>query len=256
MPGTSFDRVADIYDRTRGGERRGNHFADDLRPWIVGPRVVELGIGTGVIARGLLRHGIDVVGFDLSEAMMKAAIHRVGNRVAIADVDRLPLPDDSVDTAYFVWVLQLVQDPAVTLSEAARVVRPGGRVVAITSGPEYGPGDDIAPIVDALAPLRQMRLDHNTVAADSHRDLDLIHDGFTTWDEFETAPSTEADAVEQRIYSSLFDVDDATWADVVEPVIARLRALPDGDRPRRRRNRHPLLVWTIPSVPRGDRLQH
>lgn len=245
MPGTSFDRVAEIYDATRGGERRGEHFADSLAPWIVGPRVVELGIGTGVIAKGLRARGIDVVGFDLSEAMMRAAVARIGDRVAAADVDRLPLADDSVDTAFFVWVLQLVQDPAATLSEAARVVRPGGRVVAITSGPEYGPDDEIAPIVDGLAPLRRMRLDHNTVVADSHRDLGLIHDGFTTWDEFETAPSTEADAIDQRIYSSLFDVDDATWAAVVEPVIAALRALPDPDRPRLRRNRHPLLAWTV-----------
>ena len=213
MPGTSFDRVASIYDETRGGERRGDHFADDLAPWIVGPIVAELGVGTGVIANGLQRHDIDVVGFDLSTAMMRAAVARIGDRVAVADVDRLPLADDSVDTAYFVWVLQLVQDPAVTLAEAARVVRPGGRVVAITSGPDFGPDDEIGPIVDALAPLRRMRLDHNAVVADSHRDLGLIHDGFTTWDEFETAPSTEADAIEQRIYSSLFDVDDDDLGD-------------------------------------------
>ncbi len=245
MPGTSFDRVADIYDDTRGGERRGDRFADDLAPWIIGPRVVELGVGTGVISGGLRRHDVEVVGFDLSVAMMRAAVARIGDRVAVADVDRLPLADDSVDTAFFVWVLQLVPDPAATLSEAARVVRPGGSVVAITSGPEYDDRDEISAIVDGLAPLRQMRLDHNTVVADSHRNLELIHDGFTTWDEFETTPSVEADAIEQRIYSSLFDVDDATWATVVEPVIARLRALPDPDRPRLRRNRHPLLVWTV-----------
>jgi SAM-dependent methyltransferase len=248
MPGTSFDRVASIYDETRGGERRGNHFAEDLVPWISGPRVVELGVGTGVIARGLLRHRIDVVGFDLSEAMMRAATTRIGLRVATADVDQLPLADDSVDTAFFVWVLQLVSDPIATLTEAARIVRPGGRVIAILSNGEYAPDDEIAPTVDGLAALRRMRRDHNTVAADSHRDLSLIHDGFTTWDEFETAPSTEADAIEQRIYSSLFDVDDATWADVVEPVIAELRTLPDPDRPRRRRNRHPLLVWETTRV--------
>ena len=245
MPGTSFDRVASIYDETRGGERRGDRFADELAPWIVGPTVVELGVGTGVIAVGLRRHGIEVVGVDLSEAMMRAAVARIGDRVTLADVDRLPLADDSVDTAFYVWVLQLVPDPIATLTEAARIVRPGGRVITITSGPEYDAGDEIAPIVDGLGPLRRMRLDHNAVVADGHRDLRLIHEGFTTWDEFETSPTTEADAIEQRIYSSLFDVDDATWAAVVEPVIARLRSLPDPDRPRRRRNRHPLLVWTI-----------
>ena len=59
------------------------------------------------------------------------------------------------------------------------------------------------------------------------------------------APTAEADAIERRIYSSLFDVDDEAWARVVVPVIDALRALPDPDRPRRRRNRHPLLAWTV-----------
>jgi SAM-dependent methyltransferase len=248
MPGTSFDRVAEIYDTTRGGQRRGDHFADDLAPWITGSRVVELGVGTGVIANGLRRHGIDVVGFDLSEPMMRRAVERVGPCVAVADVDQLPIADDSVDTAFFVWVLQLVHDPAVTLAEAARVVRPGGRVIAITSGPEYGDGDEIAPIVDGLGPVRWNRLDHNEVVASSHAGLELVHDGFTSWDDYETTPSVEADAIERRIYSSLFDVDDATWQRVVVPVIEQLRALPDPDRPRQRRNRHPLLAWSVPRL--------
>ncbi len=238
MPGTSFDRVADIYDETRGGQRRGDHFADSLAPWLAGSKVVELGIGTGLIANGLQRHDIDVVGVDLSDAMMRRAVDRIGPRVAMADVDRLPFADDSVDSAYFVWVLHLVHDPAATLSEAARAVRPGGSVVTITNGSKHDADDEIAPIIDALAPLRQARLDHNPVVTSDHPGLELVHDGFTTWDEFETVPSDEADAIENRIYSSLFDVDDAAWERVVIPVI-------DADRPRRRHNRHPLLVWTV-----------
>ncbi len=245
MPGTSFDRVAAIYDETRGGERRGDRFADGLEPWIVGERVVELGIGTGLIARGLRRHGRDVVGFDLSEPMMRLAVERVGPCVATADVDALPLADHSVDCAYFVWVLHLVHDPAATLAEAARVVRPGGRIVTITNNAAFDPDDEIAPIVDRLAPLRRARLDHRDVVAAEVPGLELVHEGFTRWDEFETAPTTEADAIEGRIYSSLFDVDDETWERVVVPVIDALRALPDPECPRRRRNRHPLLVWAV-----------
>jgi len=243
VPGTSFDRVADIYDETRGGERRGSHFADSLSPWIRGPRVVELGIGTGVIAHGLQRHGIDVVGVDLSDAMMRAAVGRIGPRVATADVDRLPFADSSIDTAYFVWVLHLVHDPTATLTEAARVVRPAGNIATITNGHAYDADDEIAPIVDALAPLRQARLDHNTVVTADHPGLEFVHEGFTDWLEVETTPSVEADAIENRIYSSLFDVDDEAWQRVVIPVIDALRSLPEPDRPRRRRNRHPLLVW-------------
>jgi SAM-dependent methyltransferase len=246
MPGTSFDRVAAIYDETRGGEHRGDRFADDLAVWITGERVVELGIGTGVIARGLRRHGIDAVGFDLSEPMMRLAVERIGPRVAQADVDALPLADHSVDGAYLVWVLHLAHDPTATLAEAARVVRPGGRIVSITNNAAFAPDDEIAPIVDRLAPLRQPRADHRAVMAAEIPGLELVHQGFTGWDEFEMAPSTEADAIEGRIYSSLFDVDDETWERLVVPVIDALRALPDPNRPRRRRNRHPVLVWAVP----------
>ena len=245
MPGTSFDRVAAIYDDTRGGERRGDSFAEDLAPWIVGERVVELGVGTGVIANGLRRDGVDVVGFDLSEPMMRRAVERIGSRVSLADVDDLPLADDSVDTAYFVWVLHLVHDPSVTLAEAGRVVRAGGRIVTINNNATFGPDDEIAPIVDRLVPLRQARVDHHAVVAADLPGLELVHEGHTGWDEFETAPANEADAIEQRVYSSLFDVDDETWERVVVPVIESLRALPDPDRPRRRRNRHPLVAWTV-----------
>jgi SAM-dependent methyltransferase len=245
MPGTSFDRVADVYDETRGGERRGDRFADSLASWITGPRVIELGVGTGVVATGLQRHGLAVVGVDLSDAMMRRAVERVGPCVAMADADRLPFADDSADSAYFVWVLHLVHDPGATLAEAARVVRPGGNVVTITNGSLYPADDEIASIIDGLAPLRLARLDHNTVVASDHPGLELVHDGFTTWDDFETVPSDEADAIEQRIYSSLFDVDDNAWQRIVVPVIDALRALPEPDRPRRRRNRHPLLAWSV-----------
>jgi SAM-dependent methyltransferase len=245
MPGTSFDRVADIYDETRGGERRGNHVADDLVPWLIGPRVVELGIGTGVIAKGVRRHGGDVVGIDLSDAMLRAAIDRIGARVAVADVDVLPFAENSVDTAYFVWVLQLVPDPIATLAEAARVVRPGGRVIVVLSNGEYAPGDEMSSIFDGLAELRPERMRRDELTAADVPGLELEHDGDTGWDEFPSSVTDQIVAIEQRIYSSMFDIDDATWGRVVEPVLERLRALPDPDRPRLRRNRHPLLVWKV-----------
>ncbi len=249
MPGTSFDRVADVYDETRGGERRGDHFADDLAPWIIGPRVVELGVGTGVIANGLRRHGIEVVGFDLSEAMMRSAVDRVGARVAVADVDQLPIAADSVDTAYFVWVLQLVRDPIATLTEAARVVRPGGRVVAILSNGEYAPDDEIAPLVERLAALRAERLTPDEIIAGELPAMVLEHQGATSWDEFPDTVADQIRGIENRIYSSMFDVDDDTWDRIVEPVLGQLRALPDHHRPRLRRNRHPLLAWTVQRRP-------
>jgi SAM-dependent methyltransferase len=247
VPGMSFDRVAAVYDETRGGQRRGDSFAAALAPWIVGPRVVELGVGTGVIARGLGEHGFAVVGFDLSEAMLRRATERVGARVGVADADRLPLADASVDTVVFVWVLQLVEDPVTTLAEAARVVRPGGRVVAVLANAEYDPHDEIAPVLQGLAPLRAARRPERSgpdeLARESIAGLSLVTRTHTPWDEFPGTVTEEIEAIEGRIWSSLFDVDDATWAEVVVPVLEQLRGLPDPDRVRIRRNRQPLFVW-------------
>jgi SAM-dependent methyltransferase len=245
MPGTSFDKVASIYDATRGGERRGDGFADALAPWIIGPTVVELGVGTGVIANGLQRQGIAPVGFDLSDAMLRAAVDRIGRRVAVADIDALPLPDACVDTAYIVWVLQLVADPVATLTETRRVVRPGGRVIAILSNGEYDPADEIAKAIDGLSVLRSQRFGRSQLVEADPSGLELVHDGFTPWDGFPQAPAEEIANIEARIYSSLFDVDDATWVAVVEPVLEQLRALENPAQPRPRRNRHPLLVWDV-----------
>jgi SAM-dependent methyltransferase len=244
VPGISFDRVASIYDATRGGERRGNVLADSIAPYVTGTRVVELGIGTGVIANGLRRHGIEATGLDLSPAMLATAVERLGPRVAQADVDRLPLADASIDTVLFVWVLQLVADPVATLGEAARVLRPGGQVVVLPSTADYADDDEVAPIIARLGPLRTHRLPASEIAAAEIPGLELVHQGFTAWDTFSQAPSDEADNIEQRRYSSLFDVDETDWQRIVVPVIGALRALPDPDRARTRRNRHPLIVWS------------
>lgn len=245
MPGTSFDRVAAIYDETRGGQRRGDRFADAIAPWVVGERVIELGVGTGVIAHGLRRHGVDLTGFDLSAAMLRGALGRLGPRVAVADVEQLPLADDSVDTAIFAWVLHLVADIGATLREAARVVRPGGRVVAIVADGEDHPDDEMATIFAGLEPLGSANRRSEAALDAAPAELALEYRGFTAWETFPAVPNEQADLVEQRGYSMLFDVDDATWERVVVPVIERLRSMPDPDQPYDRRNRHPIIVWTV-----------
>lgn len=245
MPGASFDRVADHYDRSRGGERRGRAFAAALGPWITGPRVAELGIGTGAIAVDLHERGLRVTGFDLSAPMMSAALRRIGARVTVADVDRLPAADDVFDTAIFVWVLQLVDDPEASLREAARVVRPGGRILAVLAEADHDPDDEIATILAGLAPLRRRGRGLDPRGTSIPSALTPLHRGHTPWQEFAGTPAEQIRLIERRGYSSLFDVTDDEWQEVVEPVLDRLRALPDAERPRPRRNRHPLLVWDV-----------
>jgi ubiquinone/menaquinone biosynthesis C-methylase UbiE len=46
----NFDRVADRYDESRGGAARGERFAAGLLPWLVPGRVLEVGVGTGLVS--------------------------------------------------------------------------------------------------------------------------------------------------------------------------------------------------------------
>lgn len=246
MPGQSFDRVADHYDASRGGLRRGRQIAEVIEPWIVGDRVVELGIGTGVVAAALEELGHHVVGVDLSADMMRAAVDRLGARVARADVDTLPLADDSIDTAVFVWVLQLVDDITATLSEAARVVRPGGRVVVVSADGDSHPDDEIGTIADGLRSLKQPGRHADTVAALAPDSLALEYRGVTPWLAFEGSVAHQIELIERRSYSSLWHLGDDDWQQHVVPVLDRLRALPDPERMRPRHNRQPVLVWHVP----------
>jgi arsenite methyltransferase len=71
---------------------------------------------------------------DISEPMLARAVRAAaGPQVGFlrADAQRLPLRDQTVDAAVSIAVLQLIPDPAATLSEIARVLRPGGRLAVM-----------------------------------------------------------------------------------------------------------------------------
>jgi len=59
---------------------------------------------------------------------------------------------------------------------------------------------------------------------------------------YEMSPAQVADQLERRTWSILWEIDDATWAEVVQPVIDGARSLPDPDRPRRRVEYHDVLA--------------
>jgi ArsR family transcriptional regulator len=99
--------------------------------------VLDVGTGTGFVAAGLAQRASRVIAIDNSAAMLDVAGDNVAQlgisnvELREADLERLPLDDDSVDAAVANMVVHHAEDPASMLAEMARVVRPGGQV-AIT----------------------------------------------------------------------------------------------------------------------------
>jgi tRNA threonylcarbamoyl adenosine modification protein (Sua5/YciO/YrdC/YwlC family) len=242
-----FDRIADRYDETRGGLERGRRYGQALAPWITGRRLLEVGVGTGAVATGLAELGRPPVGVDLSIEMLRRAVDRLGASVARADAAALPVGSGRVDTVIMVWVLHVVGDPAAALAEVARVLPSGGRLVLIEAGGTERPQDDVALTIgdlhDRMRGMRERFDREATIALVTANGFDLVVRTTTPTDEYPETPSAAADHVEQRVYSSLWDVPPEVWKREVEPVIAALRALPEQDRPRHRTTRHHLLVF-------------
>jgi len=95
--------------------------------------VADLGCGTGQVAEALAPFVGQVIGIDASQAMLKAAKKRLetlGNvDLRAGTLEALPVNDGSLDAAMMFLVLHHVADPARALAEAARALKPGGRLV-------------------------------------------------------------------------------------------------------------------------------
>lgn len=94
-----------------------------------GERVLIVGAGTGADLP-FVPEGVEVLATDLTPAMLARARRRVrpGVELRVMDAQALDLPDGSFDAAVLHLILAVVPDPLACLREAARVVRPGGRL--------------------------------------------------------------------------------------------------------------------------------
>jgi demethylmenaquinone methyltransferase/2-methoxy-6-polyprenyl-1,4-benzoquinol methylase len=106
-----------------------------------GDVVLDVATGTGLVARALrVQYGCEVVGLDRSADMLRAAAARDGHIPLVRGrAESLPFPDESFDHLTFTYLLRYVDDPAATLRELARVVRPGGRIAALDFGVPANP---------------------------------------------------------------------------------------------------------------------
>jgi ubiquinone/menaquinone biosynthesis C-methylase UbiE len=127
-----YDDFAAGYERERG---RGYHaLLDELEAGVVLPRVrgrdaLEVGCGTGLVLSRVAPVVRSLHGVDLSPGMIRKARDR-GFDVSVASATSLPFADASFDVAFSFKVLAHVPDLPRALGEMARVVRPGGHVIA------------------------------------------------------------------------------------------------------------------------------
>lgn len=131
-----FATAAGQWDHLRGelfGHTFHLHAALGLldEAWTVG----DLGCGTGQVAEVLAPVVRRVIAVDGSAEMLASARERLrtaGNvEFRQGELEALPLPDGHLDAALIVLVLHYVPDPARALREAARVLRPGGRLLVV-----------------------------------------------------------------------------------------------------------------------------
>jgi demethylmenaquinone methyltransferase/2-methoxy-6-polyprenyl-1,4-benzoquinol methylase len=131
--GPTYDRVGATL--SLGQDPRWRRFLVSRLPHGDG-HVLDVATGTGLVAAELLRNGFDVTGVDQSPEMLAVARRRFGDRVELvhASAEALPLASASFDHLTFTYLVRYVADPAATLAELARVVRPGGVVASLEFG--------------------------------------------------------------------------------------------------------------------------
>ena len=129
-PGISFDRVALVYDATRGlpvGAERD--VADRLSRLLAQERTLEVGVGTARWAWPLQLRGSSIVGIDLGRSMLEVARSKGFRDAVQGNALRLPFRDATFDGALANHVLHLFQDVPGALEEIARVI--SGRLRSI-----------------------------------------------------------------------------------------------------------------------------
>ena len=138
-----FAGIASDYDRmgmvlSFGQDPRWRRFLADRVTAPPGSRVLDVATGTGLVARELAAKRFEVVGIDQSAAMIRRGVEAVRAaaleeriRFVAGQAHRLPFADEAFDALTFTYLLRYVDDPAATIRELVRVLRPGAVMASL-----------------------------------------------------------------------------------------------------------------------------
>jgi ubiquinone/menaquinone biosynthesis C-methylase UbiE len=122
-----YSRQAQGYDRTRAASPAVSAHLRAALAGAPGPRLADIGGGTGNYADALREEGFEPLVIDRSPEMLARAEAK-GLPTLLADAQRLPCPDGCFDASMLVSMLHHVEDRAAAVGEAVRVLRRGGRL--------------------------------------------------------------------------------------------------------------------------------
>jgi demethylmenaquinone methyltransferase/2-methoxy-6-polyprenyl-1,4-benzoquinol methylase len=135
--GETYDRYARLL--SFGQDPRWRAFLVDRIDAAPDATVLDVACGTAAVSIELVRrYGCRVVGIDQSIEMLAAGRERVdaagfGERIELEEgrAEQLPFEDGTFHALTFTYLLRYVDDPAATMKELARVLRPGGRIAML-----------------------------------------------------------------------------------------------------------------------------
>lgn len=151
-----YQRLAPFYDRMEGlVERRYQSWRRRLWSLVRGPEVLEIGVGTG---KNIPHYppGLAITAIDLTPGMLERAQHRasvIGARVELqlGVAQLLDFSGNTFDEVVATFVFCSVPDPVLGLQEAARVLKPGGRLLLLEHMRVANPL--LGTLMDALNPV-------------------------------------------------------------------------------------------------------
>ena len=151
-----YQRIAPIYDVMEVfAERRYQDWRPRLWEQVQGPKVLEVGVGTGK-NMSYYPQGMEVTAIDLTPGMLdrakkKAAELKLDIDLRLGDVQTINFPDESFDDIVATFVFCSVSDPVLGLFNLRRMLKPNGRILLI----EHMRAEDnlAGKVMDILNPM-------------------------------------------------------------------------------------------------------
>jgi len=251
-----FDRTAEVYDDTR---QPLTEEALDKAALLLSRdgcrQILEVGVGTGRIAKPLASRNFELVGVDFSRGMLAKARQKGVENLVMGDANHLPFDDKTFDAAVMAHVLHLLENPAETFGKLTRVAR--NEIIIFLrerddSMPPAGSEEVLGLRETFNRVAEEMGYDLPPGAGDWHERFrneaaflsDFPPDEVVTIQDAQvvTTAGERLSFLEKGAYGYLSDVPD----DVLRTVIERVKASVDAGKEIRYRQVEQMAVWRLP----------